>query len=91
MNPSLALADGFSAIEPPGKPVVIFTRCNEKRDTDWKRSKLTLFAHNIIVYIENPKESIIMLLEIPSWFSSNSDYKVIQFSSVQSLSRVRTP
>ena len=32
-----------------------------------------------------------MLLEILSWFSSNSDYKVIQFSSVQSLSRVRTP
>ena len=66
MNPSLALADGFSTTEPPGKPVVIFTQCNkEKRDTDWKRSKLFLFAH-IIVYIENPKESIKMLLEILS-------------------------
>ena len=67
MNLSLALADGFSTTEPPGKPIVIFIWCNkEKRDTDWKRSKLFLFAHSIIVDIENPKESIKMLLEILS-------------------------
>ena len=45
--------------------------------------KLSLLAHDMILYTEKPKESIRKLLELISEFSK------VQFSSVQLLSRVR--
>ena len=41
-----------------------------------RRSKLSLFADYIILYIENPKDSIIKLLELISEFSKVSGYKI---------------
>ena len=38
--------------------------------------KLSLFADDIIVYIENPKESIRKILELISEFSKVAGYKV---------------
>ena len=48
-----------------------------------KEVKLSLFADDMILYLENPKDSIRKLLELISEFSK------VQFSSVQSLSCVR--
>ena len=45
--------------------------------------KLSLFADNMILHMENPKDSIRKLLELIREFSK------VQFSSVQSLSRVQ--
>ena len=42
---------------------------------DWKRSK-TLFADDMILYIENPKDSIRKLLELISEFSKVAGYKI---------------
>ena len=41
-----------------------------------KEIKLSLFADNIILYIENPKDSIRKLLELTSEFSKVSGYKI---------------
>ena len=41
-----------------------------------KEVKLSLFADDIIVYIENPKESIRKILELISEFSKVMGYKV---------------
>ena len=59
--------------------------------------KLSLFADDMILYIENPKETISKLLNLISEFSKVAGYKVntqkplaflYQVSSVQSLSLV---
>ena len=48
-----------------------------KRNLDWKRRvKLSLFADNLILYIENPKDIIRKLLELISEFSKVAGYKV---------------
>ena len=48
-----------------------------KRNLDWKRRvKLSLFADNLILYIENPKDSIRKLLELISEFSKVAGYKI---------------
>ena len=41
-----------------------------------KEVKLLLFADDMILYIENPKDSIIKLLELISEFSKVSGYKI---------------
>ena len=41
-----------------------------------KEVKFSLFADNIMVYIENPKESFRKLLELISEFSKAMGYKV---------------
>ena len=41
-----------------------------------KEVKLSLFADNVIVYIENPKDTIRKLLELISEFSKVTGYKV---------------
>ena len=41
-----------------------------------KEVKLSLFADNMILYIENPKDSIRKLLELISEFSEVSGYKL---------------
>ena len=45
--------------------------------------KLSLFSDDMILHIENPKDSTRKLLQI------NNEYSKVQFSSVQSLSCVR--
>ena len=52
-------------------------RKRNKRNLDWKRrSKLSLFAGDMILYIENPKDSIRKLLELISKFSKVTGYKI---------------
>ena len=41
-----------------------------------KEVKLSLFADDMILYIENPKDSIIKLLELISEFSKVAGYKI---------------
>ena len=58
------------AIEIRGKKI-------NKRNPDWKRrSKLSLFADDMILYIENPKDSIRKLLELISEFSKVTGYNI---------------
>ena len=42
----------------------------------WKEVKLLLFADDMILYIENPKDSIRKLLELISEFSKVAGYKI---------------
>ena len=52
-------------------------REEKKSNPDLKRrSKLSLFADNMILYINNPKDSIRKLLELISEFSKIVEYKV---------------
>ena len=51
-------------------------RKRNKRNPDWKRSKLSLFADDMIPYIENPKDSIGKLLELISEFNKVAGYKI---------------
>ena len=52
-------------------------RKRNEKNPDWKRrSKLSLFADDMILFIENPKDSIRKLLELISEFSKVSEYKI---------------
>ena len=52
-------------------------RKRNKRNPDWKRRvKLSLFADDMILYIENPKANIRKLLELISEFSKVAGYKI---------------
>ena len=52
-------------------------RKRNKRNPDQKREvKLSLFADDMILYIENPKDSIRKLLELISEFSKVAGYKI---------------
>ena len=52
-------------------------REEKERNPDWKRrSKLSLFADDMILYIENPKDSIRKLLELISEFSKVTGYEI---------------
>ena len=53
------------------------THCNQriKRNPDWKRSKLSLFADGMILYIENPKDTTRKLLELFNEYSKVAGYK----------------
>ena len=46
-----------------------------KRNPDWKRSK-TLTADDMILYIENPKDSTRKLLELINEYSKAAGYKI---------------
>ena len=46
---------------------------------------LLLFADDMILYIENPKETIIKLLELISIFSKVAEYKIITQKSLAFL------
>ena len=50
-------------------------RKGNKRNPDWKRSK-ALTADDMLLYIENPKDTIRKLLELISEFSKVSGYKI---------------
>ena len=47
--------------------------------------KLSLFAHNMIVYIENPKDSIRKLLELINEYSKVAGYKINTQKSLEFL------
>ena len=48
-----------------------------KKNPDWKREvKLSLFTDDMILYIENPKDSTIKLLELINEYSKVAGYKI---------------
>ena len=52
-------------------------RKRNKRNPDWKRrSKLSLFADDMILYIENPKDTTRKLLELVNEYSKVAGYKI---------------
>ena len=56
-------------------------RKRNKRNPDWKRRvKLSLFADDMILYIEIPKDNIRKLLELISEFSKVAEYKIMHRS-----------
>ena len=48
----------------------------KKRNPDWKGRSKTLFAGNMILYIENPKDTIRKLQELNREFSKVTGYKI---------------
>ena len=52
-------------------------RKRNKRNPDWKEEvKLLLFADDMILYIENPKDSTRKLLELINEYSKVAGYKI---------------
>ena len=51
-------------------------RKRNKRNPDWKEVKLSLFADDMILYIENHKDTIRKLLELISEPSKVTGYKI---------------
>ena len=52
------------------------TRRRNKRHPNWKRSSKTVFIHNdMILYVENPKDSTKKLLKLINEFSKIAGYK----------------
>ena len=52
-------------------------RKRNKRNPDWKRRrKLSLFADDMILYIENPKDTSRKLLELINEYSKVAGYKI---------------
>ena len=61
-------------------------RKRNEKNPDWKRrSKLSLFADDMILFIENPKDSIRKLLELISEFSKVAGYKINTQKSLEFL------
>ena len=57
-----------------------------KRNPDWKRiSKISLFADNMILYIENPKDTTGKLLELINEYSKVTGYKINMHKSLEFL------
>ena len=53
------------------------SRRRNKRNLNWKRRiKLSLFADDMILYIENPKDSTRKLLELINEYSKVARYKI---------------
>ena len=52
------------------------SRKRNKRNTDWKRRSKTLFADDMILYIENPKHSTRKLLELINEYSKVAGYEI---------------
>ena len=51
-------------------------RKRNKNNPDWKRRSKTLFADDMILYIENPKNSTRKLLELINEYSKVAGYKI---------------
>ena len=49
---------------------------NKKNSIGKEEVKLSLFADDVILYIENPKDSTIRLLELINEYSKVSKYKI---------------
>ena len=52
------------------------SRKRNKRNLDWKRRSKTLFADDMILYIENPKDSTRKLIELINEYSKVAGYKI---------------
>ena len=59
---------------------VLATAIREEKEIQWiqigKEVMLSLFADDMILYIENPKDSMRKLLELISEFSKVAEYKI---------------
>ena len=59
---------------------VLVTAIREEKEIKWiqtgKEVKLSLFADDMLLYMENPKDSIRKLLELISKFSKAAGYKI---------------
>ena len=51
-------------------------RKRNKRNQNWKRRKTVLFADDMILYIENPKDATRTLLELINGFGKIAGYKI---------------
>ena len=51
-------------------------RKRKKRNPDWKKVKLSLFADDMILYIESPKDTTRKLLELINEYSKVAGYKI---------------
>ena len=51
-------------------------RKRDKRNPDWKRRSKNLFADDMILYIENPKDFTRKLLELINEYSKVAGYKI---------------
>ena len=51
-------------------------RKRNKRNPDWKRRSKTLFADDMILYIENPKDATRILVELINEYSKVAGYKI---------------
>ena len=51
-------------------------RKRNEKNPDWKRRSKTLFADDMILYIENPKDTTRKLLELINEFSKVAGYKI---------------
>jgi len=70
----MSLANGSSVV------FILFGHSNQrrkrnKRNPNWKRRSKTLFADDMILYIENPKDSTRKLLELINDYSKLQDIK----------------
>ena len=62
------------------------TTQRNKRHPDWQEEvKLALFADNIVLYVKNPKESTLKLLELVTEFSKVAGYKINTQKSIAFL------
>ena len=52
------------------------SRKRNKRNPDWKRRSKTQTANDMILYIENPKDSTRKLLELINEYSKVAGYKI---------------
>ena len=60
-------------------------RKDKNKNNPNRKIKLSLFAYDIIVYIENPKDPTRKILEVISEFSKVSGYKINTHKSVAFL------
>ena len=61
-------------------------RKRNKRNPDWKRRSKTLTADDMILYIENPKDSTRKLLELINEYNKVEGYKINTQKSLAFLS-----
>ena len=61
------------------------SRKRNKRNLIWKRRNKTLFADDMILYIENPEDSTRTLLELINEYSKVSGYKINTHKSLALL------
>ena len=69
---------------------VVVTATRQEKEikaSDWKENiMLSLFANDLIVYIENPKESTNKLLDLINEFSKVPGYKISTHTKISLIS-----
>ena len=67
------------------------SRKRNKRNRNWKRrSKLSLFANDMVLYIENPKDTTRKLLELINEYSKVAGYKTQKSLAFQCTNNEKT-